>query len=122
MGGFKSHISSNYTLLQNGTEHDLIRIKGNNGAGKSTILQAIAFVLYGHMYNVFSHQMAQGAGQADAKLKKFECWVELILPQLSIKRQKRPDRLIVIDSQGRNWENHAAQGISQDNPVCVLIP
>src|SRR3990167_9496813 len=75
----------------------LTLIKGPSGSGKSSILAALAWVLYGGLRNVAS----QGGGQ---------CWVRLECESLVIYRQKKPELLQVLHD-GVIHEGEAAQAI-----------
>jgi exonuclease SbcC len=66
--------------------HDkgIILISGQSGIGKSTILMAINFALYGHGRNICSY------GET-------KCKVELTFKDIKITRTKSPNRLVVND-------------------------
>lgn len=65
-------------------EEGLVLLSGPSGAGKSTVFMAINFVLY-------------GSGTKLVTSGKTSCMVELITDQYSIKRTKKPNRLVVSD-------------------------
>ncbi len=75
-------------------ENSLILISGESGAGKSTILMAIQFCLYGKCKKPQTH------GQTS-------CSVEIEFDDMKIIRTKRPDRLVVNDI----YEDNIAQNI-----------
>lgn len=75
-------------------ENSLILISGESGAGKSTILMAIQFCLYGKCKKPQTH------GQTS-------CSVEIEFEDMKIVRTKRPDRLVVNDL----YEDNIAQNI-----------
>ncbi len=78
--GFKCHLDASYDF-ENDT---MVLLKGVSGAGKSTVLQAIFWALYGSMRGIYNN-----SGQ----MKK--CSVTLQINQLIIYRQKRPELLRV---------------------------
>lgn len=81
-----------------GTE-GLLLLSGASGTGKSTILMAITFTLYGLGTKVITHG-------------KTSCQVELEHNELKIIRTKRPNRVIVINMiTQEEYENDAGQGI-----------
>ena len=75
-------------------ENGLTLISGSSGAGKSTILMAIDFALFGDGMKIISHG-------------KKTCSVELEMPDIKIFRQKGPNRLVVNDVH----EDDAGQNI-----------
>lgn len=81
-------------------EKGLILISGQSGVGKTSILMAIQFVLYGIGTNLITEGYTT-------------CSVELIYDTISIKRSKKPNRLIVKtneliteDESGQEIINH----------------
>lgn len=72
----------------------MILLSGGSGHGKSTILMAIHFVLFGVGTKVSSHG-------------KTSCSVELITDNIKVIRTKRPNRLLVNDY----YEDDAGQNI-----------
>lgn len=77
---FKNHSDQTFEFEDQG----LSLLIGKSGSGKTSIVQAIYFALFGHGYKVVS-------------FGKTSCSVELELDGLSIKRTKRPNRLTVND-------------------------
>lgn len=75
-------------------EEGLVLISGRSGAGKTTIMVAINFALFGTGTNLYSWG-------------KTTCKVELHLPNLTIVRTRSPNRLIVNDV----YEDAEAQNI-----------
>jgi exonuclease SbcC len=99
--GFKCHLDSEYTF----DSDNMVLLRGESGAGKSTILQAIFWGLYGSMRGIYNN-----GGQ----IKK--CSVTLQINHLVIYRQKRPDLLQVtitnpIDGSQSTYEDDVAQQI-----------
>ena len=87
---FRSYIDKTFEFDDN----SLILISGESGAGKSTILMAIQFCLYGKCKKPQTH------GQTS-------CSVEIDFDNMKIIRSKRPDRLVVNDI----YEDNIAQNI-----------
>jgi DNA repair exonuclease SbcCD ATPase subunit len=75
-------------------ENGIVLINGMSGIGKSTILHAIYFVLYGIGIKVVKHG-------------KTSCMVEMEYHSLIIKRTKNPNRLLV----NNKYEDDVAQNI-----------
>jgi DNA repair protein SbcC/Rad50 len=75
----------------------LVLLSGISGSGKTSLITAIYFALYGDLRNPYTH----GANT---------CRVELHLPKLKIVRQKRPNRLVVNDM----YEDEDAQGFLEN--------
>lgn len=98
--GFKCHLDSEYTF-NNG---ELILLKGDSGAGKSTILRAIFWCLYGSMRGIYNN----------AGISK-KCCVTLQINQLVIYRQKKPEllkvTLVTQDSGNQEYEDEIAQEV-----------
>lgn len=76
-------------------QQGLTLIKGPSGGGKSSLLVALAWVLYGGIRNVAAHSGGQ-------------CWVKLEYRSLTIYRQKKPELLRVLDGETL-YEGDAAQ-------------
>jgi exonuclease SbcC len=99
--GFKCHLDTSYDI----TSGSMTLLKGESGAGKSTILQAIFWALYGSMRGIYNN-----SGQ----IKK--CSVTLQINHLLIYRQKRPELLKVTilnpnDHTEKTYEDAVAQQI-----------
>lgn len=77
-------------------EEGLTLLSGHSGAGKSTILMAIYFALFG---------VGKKISSKEGKTK-----VILEIKDLKIERTKRPNRLIVKNSTGE-WQDDVAQSI-----------
>ena len=87
---FKCYVDEKFDLGDNG----LTLISGPSGVGKSTLMQAIHFALFGVGTKLQTH------GQKS-------CSVELVINDLKIVRSKGPNRLIVNDI----YEDQAGQSI-----------
>jgi len=77
----------------------LLLLSGSSGAGKSSLLMSITFVLY-------------GTGTKLTAFGKTSCSVEMEFDELKILRTKRPNRVSVINTNtNEEFEDDAAQGI-----------
>lgn len=97
--GFKCHLDTHYDF----DSDTMVLLKGESGAGKTTILQAIYWALYGSMRGVYNNT---------GLIKK--CSVTLQINQLIIYRQKRPELLrvtIVHDNEEKTYEDDVGQQI-----------
>jgi DNA repair exonuclease SbcCD ATPase subunit len=94
--GFKCYEKVTYKIEHAGTH----LIKGQSGTGKSTIFQAIYWVLYGSFQRIYNNTAS----------KTQKCFVRLTFPNLEIYRQKRPELLRVIYN-GKTTEDDVAQEI-----------
>lgn len=92
---FRYHESKTFEFDE--TKGGLTLISGPSGQGKSTILNAILFVLY-------------GVGKKLQTFGKTSCSVELEYKELKIIRTKSPNRLILID-KNIEYEDDIAQTI-----------
>lgn len=90
---FRCHENKIFEFDDNG----LILILGSSGQGKSTILNAILFVLY-------------GVGKKLQTFGKTTCSVEFEYKELKIIRTKTPNRLI-LNQNNLEYEDDAAQNI-----------
>jgi DNA repair exonuclease SbcCD ATPase subunit len=80
-------------------EIGLTLLMGQSGAGKSTILMAIYFCLYGEGTKIVSHT-------------KTSCEVKIINENLIIRRTKRPNRLLVKDTfSDEEYEDDVGQSV-----------
>lgn len=97
INGFKCHLESEYVFLDSA----ITLVKGASGAGKSTILQAIYWCLFGGMRGIYN---------SSGETKK--CNVTLSVSNLTIYRQKKPDLLKVnIESHIYIYEDEIAQNM-----------
>jgi len=87
---FRCYVDKTFEIDENG----LVLISAQSGAGKSTILLAIQFALY-------------GKGKKLQHYGKTSCSVELDFEDMKIVRTKRPDRLTLNDI----YEDEIAQNI-----------
>lgn len=79
----------------------LILLSGDSGAGKSSIIKAILYVLYGQVKAPYSFGTST-------------CSVELEYEGLNICRTSSPNTLKVIDEKGNIFEKTSAQGVIDD--------
>lgn len=94
--GFRSHSDSRFRI-----KPDCITLlQGPSGVGKSTILKAIHWVLYGSLKKVYDNSK---------KMKK--CSVTLSIDSIfSVYRQKNPE-LLKVTVNGKTYEDKVAQSI-----------
>ena len=92
--GFKCHLDIELTFLNN----QMTLIKGHSGVGKSTILQAIYFALYGNMRSIYNN----------AGITK-NLSVTLELPNIHIFRKKNPELLVVTLSEDKTDESSGSE-------------
>lgn len=78
-------------------ESGLVLVSGQSGAGKSTIMIAIMFALY-------------GKGTKVTMFGKTSCEVELTLPDIRILRRKTPNRLVVYQGT-QTYEDDSGQAV-----------
>ena len=79
--------------------HGLILMSGQSGCGKTSVLMAINFVLY-------------GKGTKLQMFGKKSCKVEFEFQELRVVRTKGPNRLIVLDTRhNEEYEDAAAQSV-----------
>lgn len=84
--GFRCHMNGTFTIKNNENTSNLYLVNGQSGIGKSTIFQAIAWVLYGFGRNLASYDIP----------KTQKIYVKLTIGNMSIYRQKHPELLKVI--------------------------
>ena len=94
--GFKIHIDVEF-IFQNG---EMTLLKGGSGAGKSTILQAIFWALYGNMRSIYNNT---------GITKNLS--VTLSLPGITIFRKKNPELLTVTLDDNSNYQDAIAQSV-----------
>ena len=97
--GFKCYVENIYTFPKKGTT----LLTGKSGQGKTTILQAISWALYGSMRGIYNN----------ANLTK-KCAVTLKYGDIIIYRQKRPE-LLKVTVNGKTYENQVAQEVINRN-------
>jgi len=88
---FKGHRNGEFELPDEG----LILLFGENGSGKSSLLNGIVYALYGKIKKPFSHG-------------KTSCEVELVYKKLNIQRTSNPNCLRV-EISGEKFEGEIAQ-------------
>ena len=94
--GFRSHVDSRFRI----SPGEITLIKGPSGVGKSTIMKAIQWVLYGNLRKVTDNTK---------KMKK--CSVTLSIDNMFIVyRQKNPE-LLKLTKDGNVYEDKVAQSI-----------
>lgn len=77
----------------------LVLLSGPSGGGKSTVMIAIMFVLYGE-------------GTKITTFGKTNCQVDMEFDELIITRTKKPNRLVVVNTRtNEELEDDAAQGV-----------
>jgi len=94
--GFKIHIDVEF-IFQNG---EMTLLKGGSGAGKSTILQAIFWALYGNMRSIYNNT---------GITKNLS--VTLSLPGITVFRKKNPELLTVTLDDNSTYQDEIAQSI-----------
>jgi DNA repair exonuclease SbcCD ATPase subunit len=93
--GFKVHIECDFTFV-NG---EMTLLKGVSGSGKSTILQAIFWALYGNMRSIYNNN----------KVTK-NLSVTLTLPNMTVIRKKNPD-VLIVNINDKSYQDAIAQSI-----------
>ena len=91
---FKCWTSKIITLEDNGIQ----LLSGESGKGKSSVLDALYFCLYGNMQKIITH------GQKS-------CQVDIEYGDLKITRSRRPNRLVVV----RNNEDSKSSEVLEDD-------
>lgn len=92
-------------------DNGLVQIQGDNGHGKSTILQAIIYCLYGKLH---SRRKITHHDYINEKSR-----IELDIYEYNIVRTTKPHRLLVTDPSGRITEDTVAQGIIETE--CIKL-
>jgi len=95
---FRCHVTGEFELPDEG----MVLLTGASGAGKTTILNALVYVLYGQIRKPYSH------GKTTCQVK-----LEGLAPQVCITRTSHPNRLVVVRN-GKTFEDDAAQGVIDD--------
>lgn len=90
---FRSHTRSEYTFPDSG----LTLLSGQSGSGKSTILTAVLFALYGRVRKPYT-------------FGKKTCKVSLEMFDMNIVRTRSPNRLLVT-LKDKTYEDDEAQGV-----------
>lgn len=93
---FRGHSDQTFTF----SDSAITLLRGNSGAGKSTIFQALAWALYGGLQRIYP----QVAGSNTMT------WVEASLGPIVIYRQRHPE-LFRVTYQGQTYEDDVAQGL-----------
>jgi DNA repair exonuclease SbcCD ATPase subunit len=92
---FRCYIEKEFDFGEDG----LLLLSGMSGSGKSSLLLAITFVLY-------------GTGTKVVTFGKTSCSVEMEFDELKITRSKRPNRLVVLKTNtNEEFEDDSAQSI-----------
>lgn len=94
--GFKIHLEADFTF-KNG---EMTLLRSESGGGKTTILQAIFWALYGNMRGIYNN----------TRITK-NLSVCLSLPGITIFRKKNPDLLTVTLSDGKIYDDKIGQTI-----------
>ena len=97
--GFKIHVDAEFIFQSN----EMTLLKGKSEAGKSTILQAIYWVLYGNMRNIYNNL---------APNKNLS--VTLNIPGMTVFRKKNPELLTVTLVNGQSYQDVIAQSVIND--------
>jgi len=97
--GFKIHVDTEFIFQNN----EMTLLKGKSEAGKSTILQAIYWVLYGNMRNIYNNL---------APNKNLS--VTLNIPGMTVFRKKNPELLTVTLANGQSYQDVIAQSVIND--------
>ena len=92
---FRCYIEKEFDFGKEG----LVLLSGQSGSGKTTIMYAIMFVLY-------------GVGTKLSSFGKTSLEVQLEIDHLYIKRTKRPNHLVLIDlNTNASYEDESAQSV-----------
>lgn len=95
---FRCHVSADFTLPDTG----MVLLTGSSGAGKTTILNAIEYALYGRTRKPYSHGKTTCSVTMDYTLPN-ETFI-------SITRTSRPNRLVVTYEE-TEYEDEPAQAV-----------
>lgn len=105
--GFKCHLDVSYNF----SDGSMVLLKGDSGAGKSTIMQAIYWCLYGSMRGIYNNT---GLIKTCSVTIKINNWI--------IYRQKRPEVLkLTIDNNNNSNNNSGTENTYQDKIAQDLI-
>lgn len=96
---FRCHSNGSFTIPDNG----LILLAGESGAGKSTVLTAICYALYGKINGKIKKPYTHGKNTSKVEL-------EYESRGLSVVRTSKPNRLLVT-YDGVEYEDDAAQSV-----------
>ena len=89
--GFKCHLETEYIFVNN----EMTLIKGQSGCGKSSLLQAIFWCLYGNMRSIYNN----------VRITK-NLSVTLEINGITIHRKKNPELLTVTMNSGSGENEH----------------
>jgi len=90
---FRCHRDAHFEIPDEG----LVMLSGESGMGKTTILNAVAYAMYGNLRKPYSHGTTT-------------CQVTLEIKGMTITRSNRPNR-VVVEYQEAEYEDDAAQGL-----------
>lgn len=93
---FRFHRKAKFLIPIDG----MILIRGDGGKGKTTIFNAICFVLYGKQKKPFSH--GSKTCKVELSIKSYD---------LEISRAKLPSNKLTVVHKNQNYEGDSAQGI-----------
>lgn len=75
----------------------VLLLKGPSGSGKSTLLTAISWILYGGVQHIYPHLAPTS-----------KCYGIIEIPGMKIRRQKRPE-LLIVSTESSTYEDAVAQ-------------
>jgi len=90
---FRCHRDAHFEIPDEG----LVMLSGESGMGKTTILNAVAYAMYGNLRKPYSHGTTT-------------CQVTLEIKGMTITRSNRPNR-VIVEYQEAEYEDDAAQGL-----------